>query len=147
MDNTSSGYSGSTIYGYTGITITDGVGYITKKDGTTQTPITITDNKPLKARLPKLKEITDEGCHFYSSSVDYGTCSAWLTNGLQQYETYYPENENIIGVLGYWLLSSYSGDSNGARYVSYEGYAGWTATSADRAGVRPVITVLKDNLS
>ena len=163
-DNINSGYSGAATYGYTGITITSGVGYITKKDGTTQTPITLTDNMPLKARLPKLKEITEAGCHIYNSSTyqqDYGTCPVWLMGYMTYYNVSsytgsgntdkYSMNNNSEAyqnnIYGYWLISSYPGDSNDARRVFYFGFVGWTyAKYTGASGVRAVITVSKTNL-
>ena len=147
-DNTNAGYTGGT-YGYTGITITNGLGYITKKDGT-QTAITLTNNKPIKARLPKLEEVYNAGtddshCH---NSIS-GSCPAWLTNGLAQYSTDYSDNEHIPGILGYWLLSSYPNYSDFSRCVYYYGYKlDYNETSNTRHyGVRPVITLSKYDLN
>ena len=156
-DNTSSGYTESTTYGYTGMTITNGTGYITKKDGT-QTTISITDNMPIKARLPKLKEITEAGCHTYSPNSDYGSCPMWLVKNLYydtDFSSYcsacvskYSNNQNngITNIYGYWLLSSHPGDSYSARRVYYYGRVGnVSANDAVSSGVRAVITVPKSD--
>ena len=163
-DNTSSGYTGTTSKGYKGMTITDGVGYITKKDGT-QTPITLTDDMPIKARLPKLKEITEAGCHIYNSSPssqDYGTCPVWLMGymayinvssytGSGNTDKYSMNNNNEAyqdQIYGYWLLSSTPGYSDYARYVTHGGFVGdYYANYTGGNGVRAVITVSKSNLS
>ena len=152
-------------YGYTGIIITDGVGYITKKDGTTQTPITLTDNMPIKARLPKLKEITEAGCHIFNSSTssqDYGTCPVWLMGNMAYYDVssyagsgntdkYSMNNNNEAyqnQIYGYWLLSSYPGHSDRARGVYYRGYVrNYYANNTGIYGVRAVITISKSDLS
>ena len=161
-DNTSAGHTGST---GKGITITDGVGYITKKDGTTQTPITLTDNMPIKARLPKLKEITEAGCHIYNSSTsqqDLGICPVWLMGNMTYYNVSsfagsgntdkYSMNNNSEAyqnhIYGYWLMSSNTGDSSIARSVHYGGRVDWrSAYNSGDFGVRVVITVSKSDLS
>ena len=151
-DSTSSGYTYSTTYGYTGITITNGVGYITNKDGTTQTSITLIDNMTIKARLPKLKEITDAGCHIYSSEDDYGTCPEWLMGNMtydgEKYLINHNEESYQNRIYGYWLLSSFPVLSDRACYVDFNGYV--LSGSAYRSiyyGLRPVITVLMSDLS
>ena len=141
--------------------IEDGVGYITKKDGTTQMPITLTYNMPIKARLPKLKEITEAGRHIYSTNADYGTCPVWLMgymtyNNVSSYtgsgntDKYSMNNnsEACQNIQGYWLLSSDPGSSYYARRVYCYGFVGNSYTSiANNYGVRVVITVSKSDLS
>ena len=162
-DQTNSGYTGSTTYGYKGITIINGEGYITKKDGTTQTPITLTDNMSIKARLPKLKEITDAGCHIYKvKTADYGTCPVWLMENITYFNVSsysgsgnidkYSMNNNTEAyqnqIYGYWLLSSYPGSATNTRGVNYYGFLlNNHAADNDNYGVRPVITVLLSDLS
>ena len=143
-------------YGYTGITIEDGVGYITKKDGTTQTPITLIDNKPIKARLPRHSEIKSAGC-----SATVGACPAWLIGNMTYHDVssagvgmtdkYSMNNNNEAyqgQINGYWTLSSYSNQSNLARSVDYYGIE--SAQNTNRTvyyGVRPVINVPVSDLS
>lgn len=131
---------------------------ITKKDGTTEvtrsgnlTPvIPYETNKPLKARLPKLEEVyntdTNDTTHCHGRG---GTCPAWLTNGLAQYSSYYPDNEHISGIYGYWLLSSNPGSSNDVHYVQNSGYGDCLeGTSYVRySGLRAVITVSLSDFS
>ena len=128
---------------------------ITKKDGTTevtrndnQTPvIPYETDKPLKARLPKLEEVYNTGTDTDHCHDVYGSCPAWLTNGLAQNAPYYPNNEHISALQGYWTLSSQPGgtansNSNFAYIVSFRGYIGSYYTSnVSRIGMRPVITV------
>ena len=138
--------------GYTGMTITDGIGYITKKDGATQIPIALTDNKPIKARLPKNSEIYKNHCDKWS-----GTCPVWLVENLRydgiQDDKYSLNSANISGtsiynIYGYWLLSSNPGDSDYARNVTYSGSMLENSTSVVISiGIRPVITVPKLDLS
>ena len=115
--------------------------------------------QPLKARLPKLKEVTDAGCHIYNSST-YGTCPYWLVENLY-YDmsvfitlcttclTKYEGNisNGITDILGYWLLSSDS-NSTAAKHVGYNGSVrSYNTSSAGNNGVRPVITVSLFDLS
>ena len=154
-----------TNYGYTGITTSNGVATITGKNGASNTTIGTT-SQPLKARLPREDEVTsqDAGCHIYKSSTylqDYGTCSTWLVenlvyNDVSSYagsgktDKYNEINSNngITKIYGYWLLSSESGYSYNALIVNYGGYVDYYDTSISSShGVRPVITVLKSDLS
>ena len=160
-DSTSSGYTGSTTYGYKGITITDGVGYITKKDGTTQTSIALTDNMPIKARLPKLKELIDAGCPIYNSDADFGTCLVWLMVNLtysdvssfagSEYKDKYSMNNNSEAyqhkIYGYWLLSTVPEFSDSGRATSASGIVDWAGVvNYYDDGVRAVITVSLSDL-
>ena len=147
QDNTSTGYTGDTTYGYKGISITNGIGTITNKTENSTTTIG-TSNEPLKARLPKISEVYSEDnndtTHCHSNE---NTCPAWLTNGLAQYSTYYPNNDYILGINGYWTLSSNPGNSNNANYVYNRGNVTDGNISYNNInGLRPVITVLKSNL-
>ena len=151
--------------GYTSITTSNGVATITGKNGASNTTIGTT-SQPLKARLPREDEVTsqDAGCHIYKSSTylqDYGTCSTWLVenlvyNDVSSYagsgktDKYNEINSNngITKIYGYWLLSSESGYSYNALIVNYGGYVDYYDTSISSShGVRPVITVLKSDLS
>ena len=120
-----------------------------KKDGTTQTPITTTDNKPLKARLPKESEVTGAGC-----TTSSGSCPVWL----MEYMTYwngandkYSMNNNSEAyqnqIYGYWLLSSCPGSSLRALYVHYGGIVHFDSTTFGYGSARPVITVSISDLS
>ena len=137
-----------TNYGYTGITTENGVATITGKNGASNTTIGTT-SLPLKARLPKENEVYGtDGNHCTNSE---GSCPAWLVDYLNDSSSpsssYYPDNELISGIYGYWLLSSNPGDSNNARSVRYFGHVGRDSTSyASHIGVRPVITVSKSDL-
>ena len=113
-----------TNYGYTGITTSNGVAKITGKNGASNTTIGTT-SAPLKVRLPKENEVSGtDGNHCTGSS---GSCPAWVVeylndSGTPSSDSYYPDNELISGISGYWLLSSYSGYSGSARFVYYRGH-------------------------
>ena len=152
LDYTDEGHIANSSYGYGKIETTAAGIKITKKDGTTEvtrsgnlTPvIQYETNKPLKARLPKYSEVNGAGCTITDES-----CPKWLTNGLEQCSSYYPSNDHISGIYGYWTLSSNRGRSDGARIVYYDGIGNYyTVTSeASHNGLRAVITVLKSDLS
>ena len=157
LDYSDEGHIANNRYGYGKIETTEEGIKITKKDGITevtrnenQTPvIPYETNKPLKARLPKIEEVynTDEtdATHCHNGS---GSCPAWLMNGLAQYSSYYPNNEHISEIYGYWTLSSSPGNSIYARYVDYFGALYINGTSYGSSdGVRPVITVSMSDLS
>ena len=168
LDYSDEGHIENSSYGYGKIETTSTGIKITKKDGTTevtrsgnQTPvIPYETNKPLKARLPKLKEITETECHIYSSNLDYGTSPVWLVENLiyQNVSSYagsgntdkYNEinsNNGITKIYGYWLLSSYPGDSGNAHFVDCNGYVSYNGASyAGYFGLRAVITVPKTDL-
>ena len=158
LDYSDEGHISNNSYGYGKIETTASGIKITKKDGTTevtregnQTPvIPYETNKPLKARLPKLEEVynTDANDTIHCHSNE-GTCPAWLTNGLIQYSLYYPDNDHISGIEGYWLLSSNPGTFTHARIVGYYGYVSYYGTSNasyNGLGLRAVITVSKSDL-
>ncbi len=64
----------------------------------------------------------------------------WLYDHLD--ETTHPESE----VYGYWTASPYAGIADTAWYVSYFGYVDGDGVDGPRGcGVRPVITISKDN--
>ena len=157
LDYSDEGHIANSSKGYGKIETTATGIKITKKDGTTEvtrsgnlTPvIPYETNKPLKARLPKLEEVyntdTNDTTHCHSNE---GTCPAWLTNGLNQYSSYYPDNYHISGIYGYWTLSSYPGNSIYARFVSYYGNVfDFNTSYASGSGLRAVITVLKSDLA
>ena len=130
-------------YGYIGVTITDGVGYITKKDGT-KTSISLENDMMIKARLPKISEVKVAGC-----TKKLKDCPAWLIENLRyEGQTEYSVNsENISGtpiynIKGYWLISSYSSETFAASLIHRSGYiSGNNAYLANDYGARPVITV------
>ena len=138
----------STKGGYTGITISNGVATITGKNGASNTTIGTT-SQPLKARLPKENEVSGtDGNHCTESA---GSCPSWLVeymndSGTPSNDSYYFNNELISGINGYWLLSSYLGNSGLARIVDYFGYVGYNNTYG-ASSVRPVITVSLSDLS
>ena len=110
-----------------------------------------TSEKPLKARLPKVKETTDVGCKASSNGV--GACPAWLVINLKYYQTTedkYSVNkdiEEIQNISGYWLMASHPGVTYYSRRILNNGYLGCTGTNFSNSdGVRPVITVPKDYL-
>ena len=134
--------------GYTSIITSNGVTTITGKP-TTNTTTVGTSSKPLKARLPKESEVTGAGC-----SGSLGSCPVWL----MEYMTYhnvsndkYSMNNNSEAyqnqIYGYWLLSSYPGDSRYARCVDYYGSVFYYGTTNGYCGARPVITVSTSDLS
>ena len=148
-------YSDEGVYGYGKIETTSSGIKITKNGGTTEltrssnlTPvIPYEEGKPLKARLPKIEEVYNRGTDANHCHDSYGSCPAWLTNGLQSYSPYYPDNDHILGINEYWTLSSYFGNSTNARNVNYNGNVNNNNTTNDSYGARPVITVSTSDLS
>ena len=136
-------------YGYIGVTITDGVGYITKKDGT-KTSISLENNMMIKARLPKISEVKASGCN---KSME--TCPVWLIENLRydgrgkySINSEYISGTPIYNINGYWLISSYSIKSFSSSLIHRDGYiSGNNAYLTNDYGVRPVITVSKYDLS
>lgn len=148
LDYEDEGNFSSGSYGYGEISTTmDGI-KITKKDKITE--VTSDDNKTpviqyekgkiLKARLPKLKEVYNEdGKH---CTIESSSCPAWLTNGLDAESNYYPGNEHISEVCGYWTMSSDFYIDSYAIVVWNEGYVNrYTSYVNEDIGIRPVITV------
>ena len=141
-------------YGYQGIkTIYDrrSENYIT-----TITPLSTDYGNPvtyknMRARLPYVSEITENTtCEVNVSTTNNGSCPIWMVNYLYTTDYYLVEDGKINSTganAGYWLLSSYSDDSNGAHIISYVGYV-YKRDDTDyvKRGVRPVITVLKSDL-
>lgn len=133
------------IYGYIGITIKDGVGYITKKDGT-KTLIELEDNMPIKARLAKVSELAsmDVGCLKTQKS-----CPTWIVENLrfEGIDKYSINSEHVSGtpiynIKGYWIISSYSDNTFTAGLIHRMGYiSGNNTYLTNDYGVRPVITV------
>ena len=97
----------------------------------------------LKARLPKISEIESTGC-----KGSYGSCPAWMVNGLIANTKYYPEGtkEDIDYIWGYWSLSSPAYSSDHARFVDYSGLV-MSHYVSNTYGLRPVITVSKSDFS
>ena len=121
-----------------------------EKNSTNQTFGNLTE--PLKARLPKLKEVEDAGCLSYEN----GSCPKWLVENLEnasswcsECSTKYADTTKILNISGYWLLSSppIIGDSSYALNISNHGIVHSNPTSYDKTdGVRAVITISKSNL-
>ena len=134
--------------GYTSIITSNGVTTITGKP-TTNTTTVGTSSKPLKARLPKESEVTGAGC-----TTGAGSCPTWLMEYMTYYNVSndkYSMNNNSEAyqnqIYGYWLLSSYPGNSNCARSVYYYGSVNYNFTTYGYFGARPVITVSTSDLS
>ena len=134
--------------GYTSIIIANGVTTITGKP-TTNTTTVGTSAKPLKARIPKESEVTGAGC-----TTSSGSCPTWLMEYMTYYNVSndkYSMNNNSEAyqnqIYGYWLLSSYPGNSYDARGVGYIGLVVNLSTTDGYYGARPVITVSTSDLS
>ena len=141
VDQINSGYNDDITYGYTGITIMDGTGYITFKNGNTQN-IKFIDNIPIVSRFPKYGEVINVGC-----SQNQGSCPVWLVENMTYWDgsnnKYLINNNTEIyqnKIVDYWLLSSYPGVSNRARKIFCAGHITSDQT-AESSGIRPVITV------
>ena len=135
------GNTGSEENGYTSVVISDGVATITGKPTTKVTTIGTT-LEPLKARLPKMSEIIEAGCVGIN-----GTCPVWLMKNITYFnvsnDKYAMNNNNDAyqgNILGYWLLSSRSGNFQ-AHFIWYPGRWYYFYTTRPGYGVRPVITV------
>ena len=101
-----------------------------------------TISQPLKARLPKMSEINGAGCVGIN-----GTCPVWLMENITYFNVSndkYAMNNNSEAyqdsILGYWLLSSRSGNFQ-AHFIWYPGRWFYFYTTRPGYGVRPVITV------
>ena len=133
-----SGYTGSTTYGYTNIKIEDGVGSITKKDGT-KLDLSLTNNQPIKARLPKYSEVTSNEVKESGGKMKY-----WLVDNLNAHSNYpsslYPKKNNLSGIDYYWTLSAYLNSSYQSYAVNENGYLS-NLQSETKRGIRPVITI------
>ena len=134
--------------GYTSIITTNGVTTITGKP-TTNTTTVGTSAKPLKARLPKESEVTGAGC-----TTSSGSCPTWLMEYMTYYNVSndkYSMNNNSEAyqnqIYGYWLLSSYPGNSDYARRVHASGGVLNNYNAYGPFGARPVITVSTSDLS
>lgn len=116
-----------TNYGYTGISINNGIGYITKKNMTKE-KIDLFQNMRIKARLPKYTELSGVGC-----TTSAGSCPTWLSTN----------NENVITDLyGYFTLSSGATQENVCIIINFDGSYGTVESRNDNNyGIRPVITV------
>ena len=155
LDYSDEGHIADNSYGYWKVeTTTSGI-KITKKDDVevtgpnNQTPVIVyEEGKSLKARLPKLEEVYNTGTDANHCHNNNGTCPAWLTNGLESYTGYYQENDHILGLKGYWLLSSSPGSAD-VRIVYYLGNGNTKSSTSNviTLGLRPVIAVPISNLS
>lgn len=111
-------------YGYSDILTVEFETRITKKDKTI-----IKSYKNLKARLPKEAEIT--GGNWLYDNLD-------ISGGI----TY---NENISGIMGYWLMNSVAASENIAKYVDCTGsIQNSNVNTTASFGIRPVISITKD---
>ena len=149
------GHEENSSYGYGTIETTKLGIKITKKDKQTEVTregnlapvIPYEEGKLLKARLPKYSEVYNNDttnttyCH-----DNYESCPSWLMNGLNYYNSY--NQNNISGIKGYWLLSSYPLNPGAARNMFFEGSVNTFETSYSSInGIRPVITVPISDLS
>ena len=114
--------------------------------------------EPLKARLPREDEVKPSDNSLCTTSS--GSCPMWLVKNLY-YDTAFSnycsacvskysnnQNNGITNIYGYWLLSSYPGNSNDARIVDCNGSVRGNITSfASLNGLRPVITVSMSDFS
>jgi len=126
-------------YGYGTIITTGSTTKITTKEG-----IETARYENLKARLPKLSDFEETGC-----TDSFGSCPAWIVNGLSPDYSNYSEGtkEDIEGISGYWSLSSNYSYRNAARFVNYQGSSNIIVSVVSNQGLRPVITVLKSDIS
>jgi len=87
-----------------------------------------------KARLPKFSDLYGEG---KCSSLT--NCPLWLTNYLNGSPI------NVVGMNGYWLLSSYSADEKDKAWImSNSGLSASDSISINNSyGIRPIISLHK----
>ena len=131
-------------YGYTGIIIENGKGKIINRDNT-ETILTLSNNKSIKARLPNYSEINKAGCTGTNRS-----CPTWLVQNLKNVNIpKYESTQKIEGISGYWLLSSRKDTSGLAYFVNCYGneYYNVGVSHGYSFGARPVITITIDELS
>ena len=137
--------------GYKELNIVDGIGSITRFDGTV-VDIELDNNKPIKARIPKMSELTVLGC-----SYNNGSCPAWLVENLKYgdvssysasgYTDRYAINNGITeNIWGYWTLDSMEGNNDRSYSIFYMGKVYEFSTTMSSRTARPVITVPKSEL-
>ena len=101
----------------------------------------------MRARLPKYGEVTSSEVGCTSNS---GSCPLWIANYLYS-NSYYTSTMGKVNSTGsnygYWTLSSSSGSRSNVRYVYYLGSVSNGSTNITSPGLRPVITVLKTDLT
>ena len=132
LELTNAGYS--TENGYKGINIIDGVGKIINKEENELVSIG-TELEPLKARLPLFSEVYGtDGNH---CTWNTNSCPLWLKTNILGY----PLTE------GYWLLSSSPNSSILSSVIRAGRLAAYEVNDTNWFGIRPVITILKSDLS
>ena len=164
LNYSNEGYSDN--YGYKSI-ITDLNTLETKivgKDDSIKLTVGNLDS-PLKARLPKVKELKDAGCGVArigeNTQKHYGTCPVWLIENLKYWDVTYNagsnhtdkyiinKDKNLEDVRGYWTMSSYNSRDNYSYYMYHPGSveelnSTWVLLYI---GTRPVIEIPEDRLS
>ena len=105
----------------------------------------------LKARLPKVSELQNAGCKFFSSYSDYTSCPVWLVVNLSKYQggvnasKYEINNNSTSPHDSYWTLSSHNDGTCCSKTLSNYGIFGAAPTTM-ASGIRPVIEVNKNDL-
>lgn len=127
-------------YGYGGIKTDGNETKIINKSGTVVATYT-----NLKARLPERSEMqsSEVGCQ---DSPTTPSCPLWAVNYMSQSQTNYVGRTDT-NVTGYWTLSSASYLEYAAFYIHHIGYVPWYYVDNANPGVRPVITLSKNDLS
>lgn len=100
----------------------------------------------LKARLPRYDEVFGQNKCLKDNEQNCsacGSCPLWLANYLNNSEYITGNNiQNITGVSGYWLLSSYHSETSHAWHVFFTGIIVDSQVSTSSSiGVRPVINI------
>lgn len=93
----------------------------------------------LKARLPIKNELSG-----------FNSKNLWMYNYLENSSNVtgsLDKLKNIPGIQGYWTLDSGETSSNSAWYISNTGSFGNRSVESGGVGVRPVITITKENIN
>ena len=136
-------------YGYGTIITINNITKITKKDGSAVTVLTDKEGYTnLKSRMPRNDEVHEKGkCLTYAENGNrYGSCPLWLANYMSSSSYVTGAGlQNIDGIYGYWLLSSYASHSYFACFVNSSGnVSDGNLYFSGSYGLRPVITLPKN---
>ena len=122
---------------YSGIKTIGDMTSIIKYDGTPSYTLTnIGGYENLKARVPYKEELSN-----------FDNNNLWMYNYLSNSSKVSGEGlKNIDGIYGYWTFSQNIENSNQAWWLSYNGILTVNHATTNYYGIRPVITISKDNI-
>ena len=123
--------------GYGGIKTTGTLTKIIKKDGNSATVLGDKEGyENLKTRMPYIEEI-----------ISYNGVNLWLYNYLSAHNSIIGEKVvNIATIYAYWSLNSDNTTTDKIKYIHNGGGTSVIEANKNGRGVRPVITLSKDNI-